>query len=457
MSRKFIIKVGIRLFSLFIFITVCFMCTAQNVKTIQVSKNGRYLQWSDGVPVYINACTAWSLTRDYSKEEVIAYLDRTVQQKFNTIQISAVFHDVYKGQDIIGPAFSDEDFAKPKSDYWEKVDWVVREAAQRGLIVTINPIWKRQHWKTIQKNGVEKCRAYGKWFAERFKDNPRVLFFVGGDSEPAPVKDELAAMAEGIQEVYNGKAIIAVHCASDSSSLESYTENPSWLTFNWTYAYCPKYKKKYPYQENLENYKNFPTKPFQFAEGYYDFGAAKKYNGSSVNGRWGNRYAVRRQAWWASFLSGSTGQAYGAEAIWHHNRESETWQKALEYDSRKDMKNLMDLVQSLKWWTFKPDTDHSFLVGGYGTYMTDNYALSAISEDKNEAVIYTPVKHTLVLQFKQIHLKHVSMKWFDPTNGTYQKISKKEYKKDGDMLTISSPDANSCGQSDWVLVVKSEK
>ena len=438
----------------FFFLPMYLGCLAQPIKSIQVSENGRYLRWSDGSPIYINACSVWSLTRDYSKEEVIAYLDRTVSQKFNTIQISAVFHDVYDGQDIIGPAFFDEDFAKPKDEYWYKVDWVIREATKRGLIVTINPIWKRQHWKTIQKNGVEKCRIYGKWFAERFKDNPLVMYFVGGDSDPSPVKDELAAMAEGIQDVYGGKAIIAVHSEADSSSLEVYPENPSWLTLNWTYAYCPKYRKKYPYQHNLENYKRYPNKPIQFGEGYYDFGAAKTYNNTSVSGRWGNRYAVRRQAWWASFLSGSTGQAYGAEGIWHHNRDIETWQKSIEYDSRKDMSHLMNFVQSIKWWTLKPDIAHSFFISGYGTYMTDDYALAAVSDDHRTMVIYTPVTHTFVLSLpNNTKMSPSSLRWFDPTNGTYLSISKNEYNKVGNKLTISTPVTNSSGQSDWVLLI----
>lgn len=448
--RSFVKK---RIVLVYFFLPIYLLGFAQPLKTIQISENGRYLQRSDGSPIYINACTAWSLTRDYSKEEVIAYLDRTVSQKFNTIQISAVFHELYEGQDIIGPAFFDEDFTKPKNEYWDKVEWVVNEVARRGLIVVINPIWKRQHQGSIQKNGIEKCRVYGKWFAEKFKNNPQVIYFVGGDSNPAPVKDEVAAMAEGIQDVYGGKAIIAVHSASDNSSLEVYPENPSWLTLNWTYAYCPKYRKKYPYQHNLENYKRYPDKPIQFGEGYYDFGSAKTYNNTSVNGRWGNRFAIRRQAWWASFLSGSTGQAYGAEAIWHHNRDNETWQKSLEYDSRKDMSYLMNLVQSVKWWTLKPDTSHTFLISGYGTYMTDDYALAAVSEDYRIAVIYTPVEHTFKISLpNNIKPKPSSLKWFDPTNGTYRKINKNEYNEVDHKLTISTPGANSSGKMDWVLL-----
>ena len=421
--------------------------------TLQVSKNRRYLQWSNGVPFYVNACTAWTLTRDYTPEEVIEYLNRTISQKFNTIQISAVFHEVYKGQDIIGPAFYDEDLLRPKEAYWEKVDFVIKQATKRGLVVMVNPIWKRQHVVTIKANGVDKCRIYGKWFANRYKHNPRVIYFVGGDSEPQPVKAELAAMAEGIQDVYGGKALIAVHSNSGTSSLDVYPEKPKWLTLNWTYAYSPAYNNnRYPYEMNLDNYKKYPEIPFQLGEGYYDFGEAKKYtSGNCVTGRWANRYGIRRQAWWASFLTGSTGQAYGVEGIWYHNRDTETWQKALEYESRKDIGRMMLLIEKLKWWKMQPDINHQLLVDGYGTYLSDDYAVCAVSANKKFAVIYSPVKHDLIIDMS--HLKTTNVSWYDPTSSVSIKLNVENLKRKGENYIFTSPDRNSSGDEDWVLVI----
>ena len=47
-----------------------------------------------------------------------------------------------------------------------------------------------------------------------------------------------AAMGKGIQDVYDGIAIIAYHSRAGQSSLEAFPD-PSWATLNWTYAYCP--------------------------------------------------------------------------------------------------------------------------------------------------------------------------------------------------------------------------
>ena len=106
------------------------------------------------------------------------------------------------------------------------------------LVVAINPIWKHTLNEFIQANGPEKCRKYGQWFANRFKDNPRVIYFIGGNRTPEPVRAELDEMGKGIQDVYSGKAMIAYHSEADQSSLEA-CPDASWITLNWTHAYSP--------------------------------------------------------------------------------------------------------------------------------------------------------------------------------------------------------------------------
>jgi hypothetical protein len=162
--------------------------TASPRNYLEPSPNGRYLQWQDGTPFYIHSDTAWALPRDYSRDEVIEYLDKTFEQKFNAVQMSAVFHAVRPNQDLVGPAFHEGDFLRPKEDYWTNVDWVVEQTTARGLVAILNPIWKKQLAAAIRDNGPERSRAYGRWFAGRYKDNPRVIYFLGGDAVPDPVR-----------------------------------------------------------------------------------------------------------------------------------------------------------------------------------------------------------------------------------------------------------------------------
>jgi hypothetical protein len=302
--------------------------------------------------------------------------------------MSAVFPELDK--QLYGKAFANDDILQPIDSFWKRVDWVITQTTSRALVVIINPIWKKSINGWIKKQGVEKCGSYGKWFANRYKNNPLVMYFIGGDDYPEPVREEMDAMGNGIQEVYNGKAIVAYHGNADQSSKEAFPE-AKWLTYNWTYAYSPVYRKRYPYSENYDNYKAYPNTPMQLGEGFYDFGTAKKYAVNGIVGRWGNRFVIRRQAWWA-ILSGAMGNAYGAEGIWYHNRDGETWQKSIEYESSKDMNRMKKFIDKLEWWKLQPDIDHRFLTAGYGEYMTDSYALCAVTNDQSTAVIYYSCK-----------------------------------------------------------------
>jgi hypothetical protein len=348
-------------------------------------------------------------------------------------------------------AFEDSDVARPREDYWKNVDWVVEQATQRGLVVTLSPLWKKQINKEIKAFGPEKLRTYAKWFATRYHNNPRVIFFIGGDERPEPVRAEMTAMAEGIQEICGGKAILAYHSNADTSSAEMFADKPAWLTLNWTYAYSPNYRALYPYEHNLRNAQQFSKIPTQFGEGYYEFGK-KKLNGKAVAGRWGGRYAVRRQAWWASFLTGGSGQAYGSEAIWNHNREGETWRQALQFESRTDMTHLKTFVDGIPWWTFKPDYDHQLLSGGYGTWQKDDFAVAALTAQKNMAVIYTPVRTTLTLNLDQLAPGSISAQWFDPTSGEFQPV--KEWPSGRGAIKLQTPLKNGSGEDDFVLVLR---
>ena len=347
-------------------------------------------------------------------------------------------------------AFTDQDLLQPKPKFWEHVDWVVKQATDKGLVVMINPIWKRSLNEAIKANGPEKCRKYGQWFANRYKDNPHVIYFIGGDEAPEPVRTELDEMGKGIQDKYAGKATIAYLSEADQSSKEAYPD-ASWVTLNWTYAYSAPYRKRYPYSENYDNWKAFPKTPILLGKGYYDFGDVKKYGNNGINERWGNRFVLRRQAWW-NFLSGGMGNAYGAEGIWNKNSNGQTWWYCTQYGSNKDMETLKLLTDKIKWWKPQPDIDHHVLIGRYGTYLADDYAVCAITEDKSTAVIYTPVTQSFELNLPDYGI-HSRARWFDPVSGRFVNIDMRFPKKKKKAVVLTTPEVNHSGSFDWVLIV----
>ncbi len=418
-------------------------------KMFHNSADDRYIVTPEGKPFLITACTAWTLPTDYSPEEVCEYLDTRKQQGFNTIQMSAVFSEIDKQR--YQKAFANDDILQPVKAYWQQVDHCVEEATKRGLVVIINPLWKRSVNDFIARQGAEKCRSFGQWFAKRYRKNPRVFYFVGGDQVPEPTRQEMDAMGQGIQEVYGGKAVVAYHSEGSQSSREAFP-SASWLTLNWTYAYTPSYKfegqPRHPYAMNHDNYRLTPAMPIQMGEGYYDFGTAKRYDTDGTTGRWGNRYALRRQAWW-NVLSGATGVAYGAEGIWHKDREGQTWQRCVQYPSGHDFVLMRSIMEQYSWWTLRPDLNHEVLVGG-GEYNTDSYAVAATSADRRATIVYTPVGQRLVVKLP-LATGVAELQWIDPSTGTALEAVGAQR---GMEISIDTPGQNAAGDHDWLLVVK---
>ena len=432
------------------FLTLC--CVSLNAQYYSASTNGHFLLTPERRPLLVCACTAWTLTSDYTMEEVCAYLDNRRNAGFNAIQMSAVFSEIDK--QAYQRAFADDDITKPVDAYWRHVDSIICEVTARGLIAIINPIWKRSVNDFIHRQGIDKCRIYGEWFAHRYKNNPRVFYFIGGDQVPEPVREEMDAMGCGIQSVYGGKALVAYHSCGSQSSCEAFPD-ADWLTWNWTYAYSPSYhfegEPRYPYQMNYENLKRHAGMPIHFGEGYYDFGKAKNYSAGGTSGRWGNSYVLRRQAWW-NVLSGASGVAYGAEGIWHKNRDGERWQDCLEYGSGRDIGILRKVMERLCWWKMYPDMDHQVLVDGYGDYLADNYALASVATDSSFALIYTPVAQTLHIRIPHGCYEWLSnLRWIDPTNGEQYAVS--SFTLDNDLLTIPPTCHNHEGGEDWLLLL----
>lgn len=416
-------------------------CLAQ---TLQPSANHRYLQWSSGTPFFIISDTAWLLTYKYSDQEVKDYLDARATQGFNTIQLTCCFPE--NGYMDVNKIFTGGDLSKPVAAYWSHVDWVVNEITSRGLVAILNPFWKKTSDNWLHANGVTNCREYGKWFANRFRSNPRVIYFIGGDSAPEPIRAEMEAMGQGVQDAYAGKAIVAYHGAPDKSSRDAFP-TATWLTLDWIYSYAPPFGKIAPYQETWNSWTKYSDLPMQFGEGFYDFGEA------TARSRFGDRYMIRKQAWWSTVGGAIGGYAYGAEAIWFHHKNNntgpETWQEALNYESGKDIIRLKGLLGTLAWEKLEPDIQHAYLTGGYGTFGTIDFALAAVATDQSFALVYTPVAHTLNLKMPRSG-KTYTLQWWDPTNAHYHSSSTTA--ASGQDISITSPENNSSGKPDWVLV-----
>src|SRR6187549_3968531 len=97
-----------------------------------------------------------------------------------------VLHDLKKARNIYGgEAVTDRDVSRPvvtpgkrfetadEYDYWDHVEWVVDEAARRGIYAALVPVWG----SNVKDGSVseKQAEAYAKFLAERLKNKPNVI------------------------------------------------------------------------------------------------------------------------------------------------------------------------------------------------------------------------------------------------------------------------------------------
>ncbi|MGN9810205.1 apiosidase-like domain-containing protein [Micromonospora sp. BQ11] len=428
--------------------------------TLQPSANGRYVQWSDGTPVFLLSDTAWLMPGRYSDSEVINHATTRAAQGFTSIQMTAAFPELQRGstaplQDI-NDIFTNGDMARPIDSYFDRVEWVVNTVTSRGLVVILNPFWKKTMDTYLDGQGETKNRTYGRYLAGRFVNNPRVAYFIGGDAAPLAVRPELDAQGLGVLDAYAAagkpKPLVAYHSKPGESSREAFSTGAGWLNLDWTYEYAPPFTGAEgtggsPYVENWQDWAKTPAMPIMFGEGFYD-----RDNGASASSRWSDRHGLRRQAWWSTVSGGIGGYAYGAEPIWLHRYNGITPTTALTWESGRDAARMTSFLTGTQWTRLQPDINHTFLTGGYGRFKYLDHAVAAVADDKSFAVVYTPTAHNLNLRMPASGRTY-TLRWFDPSNGTYRSGSTTA--ASGAAITMTTPGNNASGKPDWTIHVTS--
>lgn len=158
-------------------------------------------------------------------------------------------------------------------------------------------------------------------------------------------------------------------------------------------------------------------------------------------------FVVRRQAYWV-MLSGAAGDVYGIDPVWNFERN---WKERLNHPSAFQMGHLKNLFGARVWYNLKPDQNHTVVTDGYGTKGDDDYVTVAHTDDGSLAIAYVPTSsRTLRVNMGKLS-GSVTARWYDPTNGSYTNIGTEANQG---IYEFTSPDSNSAGDNDFVLVLE---
>lgn len=395
---------------------------------LKISQNARYLVDQNEKPFFMNGDTPWSLAVTLKQDEVVSYLEQRSRQGFNAIIINLIEHYFGGPSNAYGelPFTTPGDFSTPNEKYFAHADWIINKAAEQGMLVVLTPAYlgflcAEQGWcQEMLASGPEKCREYGRFLGNRYKDFNNIIWMHGGDAEAGRAMNELRAIEEGIAEV-DTVHLRTAHCSRQKSGLDCYDE--PWLDINTTYSDCSQTPARI-----FDDYHRSRSMPFFYIEGTYENeGASQK--------------CLRSQAYW-TILGGGSGHFFGNNPIWFLG---DGWNEALNSDGAQSMLYMRALFQSREWHKLIPDYQHELIISGYGDLNSNDYVSSAITSDGNTAISYLPSGNAVRVDLQKLSGSKIRAWWYDPATGFVNEI--------GDFFSDSIAAFTPPSSDDWILVL----
>lgn|SRR5208283_1173361 len=427
------------------------------------SANPRILVDQNNVPFLMAGDSPHSLFSNLSSADAAVYLADRAARGVNALWVNLVCIRPIEGRPDASlldgtkpftatlPDTRYYDLTKPNEAYFAHVDQVIQTAAKDGIVVMIDPLETAGWLQTALANGAPRCRAYGRYLGQRYKDSPNVMWLNGNDFQTWSVAANdavITAVALGIQEE-DPKHLQTVELNYQASCS---LDDPKWapiVGLNLVYSYYATYAKA------LQCYNQSAKTPVFMGEANFEYERNQDEDG-------GSPHVLRMQEYW-TMLSGATGQLYGNKYIWRFLPE---WKDYLNSPGIVQLGFMANLFQTRKWYELAPDQKHIFVTAGYGSFIStgppatgtrgrfadNDYVTAAWTPDGGLGMAYLPQGGTISVDLSKLQ-NGISGRWFDPANNTFQQIAGAPFSNRG-RHRFSAPGKNSAGDPDWVLVLE---
>lgn len=426
-----------------------------------VSSNGQYLVYEDGSPFFWLGDTGWELFHRLTLKEIEKYLDNRAQKGFNVIQavVLAEINGLKKPNMYGEIPLIDLDPTKPNEKYFELVDTTIKLALSKNLYMGLLPTWGDKVTLLWGEGPVvfnpENAYTYGLWIGNRYKSYPNIIWILGGDRPPMNENNDWRpiwrAMAKGILEATNNKALISYHISGGDMSTSQYIHNEDWLDINMIqsghggghdvpiWSLIERDRKLVPQKPTLDsepNYEDHPVNPWPTwnpENGYY------------------RDYDVRKQTY-RSVFSGACGVTYGHHSVWQFWNPTEEkinypemyWYDAIDRPGAFQMGYLRKLMESRPQLSRIPDQT----IIAKGQAEKGEYICATRDSQGSYIMVYIPVGKTVTINCSSLKTKKIMAFWFNPKNGESTIIGK--IKNNGN-IEFTTPSAGI--ENDWVLVL----
>jgi hypothetical protein len=444
---------------------ICFTCnlSAQSLfkhGRLQVTNNGHYLQFQDGTPFFWLGDTGWELFHRLNLNEIKQYLDNRSAKGFTVIQAVALaeFDGLRKPNQYGELPLQTLDPKKPNEKYFKVIDSTIHMARQRNLFVGLLPTWGDKVTKMWGDGPVifDSINAYiyGKWIGNRYKNDPNIIWILGGDRPAVKDNDDWRpiwrAMANGIIEGTNHQCIITYHPSGGTNSTSQWIHNETWLDINMFQSGHGGGHDVACWELTKRDFNYSPIKPTLDAEPNYEDHPVNPWPKWNTDSGYYRAYDVRKQCY-RSVFAGACGVTYGHHAVWQFMNAKEEainypdrgWINAMDRPGATQVGYLRKLIESRPMLNRIPDI--TIILKGQGEKSEHIEAFR--SADNSYAMIYLPVGKAITIA-TSIFQKKIVAWWFNPKNASIQKIGILENKGSMDFITPSIGVEN-----DWVLII----
>ena len=407
----------------------CVKDKVHEMQDLRVSENCHYLCTADGKPFFWLGNTCWLLPQKTTREDVDLLLDRTEEEGYNVIQVQVL--NGVPSTNAYGRLSNGDDFdfsfvdGEGADGYWQHIDYIVDAAAKRGIYVGMVCIWGG-----LVKNGlmdIEQAGRYGRFLAERFRDEANIVWIIGGDIK-GDIKPEVwNALAKSIKAI-DDRHLMTFHPFGRTSSVRWFND-AEWLDFNMFQSGHRRYDQIRGDGDDLaqasvaeDNWRYVQealdasvTKPVLDGEPVYEDIPQGLHDFSEP--RW-TADDCRRYAWW-SVLAGSMGHTYGHNSIMQFHDGNgvgaygaqRSWREALEDPGFAQMKYVKQLMDRFNSPERVPAQD---LVSDNG----ERYERVAVSSGPGFILAYTYTNSPFVLDCSSVPEPRTAS-WYSTTDGTY--------------------------------------
>ncbi|MCW3115868.1 MAG: hypothetical protein JWR18_4264 [Segetibacter sp.] len=427
---------------------------------LQVTKNGRFLQFADGKPFFWLGDTGWELFHRLTLPEIKQYLDNRAAKGFSVIQAVALaeFDGLRKPNQYGEVPLKNLDPTQPNDKYFKVVDSAIHMARQRNLFIGLLPTWGDKVTKMWGEGPVVfdsiNAYTYGKWLGNRYKKDPNIIWILGGDRPGVSADNDWRpvwrAMARGIKEATNNLCFITYHPAGGENSTSQWIHKEGWLDMNMFQSGHGGGHDVAAWDLTKRDWTYAPAKPTLDAEPNYEDHPVNPWPKWNPDNGYYRDYDVRKQTY-RSVFAGACGVTYGHHAIWQFmsareatiNYPDRGWISALDCPGARQVGLLRKLIESRPMLNRVPD--NSIIVKGQGD--KGEHIEAFRSEDNSYAMVYLPVGKTITIKTTNLP-KQISAWWFNPKDATSQQAITGEVK---DNMEFTSPTAGK--ENDWVLVI----